>query len=676
MNISMNKVVISVCALGLAIAAASASAAPVTVRPLSATDQRPSVGHMDSTQIRHELIPGAENAIDDRGLKIAISENLPRGAGEVLRNSIWMAASVAGRTLGDPMADRTINLDVKGAVDGPSAGGLYTVGMIAALRGDQIMTNATMTGTILPDGGIGDVGGVKQKLEAASKGGMAKVVLPSASRITYDPDSGELVDIAEYGEKLGLSIVFVDDLDKAYYELTGNLLFPPSTEPAFRGDVLLPREMMDVIRARTLRRFHDVSKALTEYRENPGHDALKNYTEPEQYALSGAIDRGSAAAETGWLRGLSMAQDGEWVAAYSKLTEALVAANALIAWRNSHYAILTEEQSSAIINTNLDVIVRQKSAVPESRNPVDSAMMNARANSDYLDMIVPVAIHQTISEGLAGAQKALGERPPPNILQKLFVSDTEAADVDIALLCNNADLTHQAYLYRATAEIIAKADPKAEQVDPDFLTPALAFRSAEPERTTRPLNQEKTELWTQFAQIRYSSMRDTLGDLIANMDEETQTSLSYDPLIRRALMLEELFGANDAEQGTTESDTQVAAQPSAKDFFERALMMTREETEMAAYLLRVELGQQGGDSGRSPLLRGGSLLRLLVRSSNNARRAIERAQRSGYDVIGPRHDFMMARGLSQGDVDDQFKALRLFWQSTAACQLVEVCTQP
>lgn len=676
MKISMNNVVCSVCALGLAMTAGSASAAAVTVRPLSATDQRPSVGQMHSTQIRHELVPSAEKAIDERGLKIAISENLPRGAGEVLRNSVWMAASVAGRTLGDPMADRTINLDVKGAVDGPSAGALYTVGMIAALRGDQIMTNATMTGTILPDGGIGDVGGIKQKLEAASKGGMSKVVLPSVSRITFDLDSGELVDVAEFGEKLGLSIVFVDDLDRAYYELTGNLLFPPSTEPAFRGDVLLPREMMDVIRARTLRRFHDVSKALTEYRENPGHDAITKYSESEQYALSGAIDSGAATAETGLLRGLSLAQDGEWVAAYSKLTEALVAANALIAWRNARYAIMPEEQYGAMIKTNLDIIVRQKSAVPESRNPVDSAIMNARANSDYLDIIVPVAIHGTISDGLANAKQALGERPPPNMLQKLFVPDTEAANVDIALICNNADFTHQAYLYRASAEMLAKADPKTEQVDPDFLTPALAFRSTDPPRTVRPLNQEKTELWAQFAQIRYSSMRDTLADLIATMDEETQTSLPYDPLIRRALMREELSEPTGDEQGETEGEMAIATQPSAKDLFEQALMMTREETEMAAYLLRVELGQQGGEIGRSPLLRGGSLLRLLVRSSNNARRAIERAQRSGYDVIGPRHDFMMARGLSQGDVDDQFKALRLFWQATAVCQLVEVCTQP
>jgi uncharacterized protein len=56
-------------------------------------------------------------------------------------------------------------------VGGPSAGALFAIGFTALFLNTTLSSNVTMTGMINPDGTIGPVGGLKEKLEASSKAG-------------------------------------------------------------------------------------------------------------------------------------------------------------------------------------------------------------------------------------------------------------------------------------------------------------------------------------------------------------------------------------------------------------------------------------------------------------------------------------------------------------------------
>ena len=66
-------------------------------------------------------------------------------------------------------------------VGGPSAGAASTVLTIAELEGYKIGDNKSITGTINSGGFIGNVGGIKEKIDAASKNGIKTVVIPKGS---------------------------------------------------------------------------------------------------------------------------------------------------------------------------------------------------------------------------------------------------------------------------------------------------------------------------------------------------------------------------------------------------------------------------------------------------------------------------------------------------------------
>ena len=118
-------------------------------------------------------------------------------------------------------------------VGGPSAGAVMTIATIAALENLTLRKDVFMTGMIYPDGSIGPVGGIPYKLEAAAKNGAKIFLIPKGQRIsqiqkTVERKQGpfviintktETVDLVEYGKKLGVDVVEVDNINQAlnYY---------------------------------------------------------------------------------------------------------------------------------------------------------------------------------------------------------------------------------------------------------------------------------------------------------------------------------------------------------------------------------------------------------------------------------------------------------------------------
>ena len=120
--------------------------------------------------------------------------------GEVMRESArtalsWLRAN-AGRYGLDPAFHRNsdVHLHVHSgevAKEGASAGVTLAVALASAFTGRVVRGDLAMTGEITLSGQVLPVGGIKEKVLAAYRYGVARVVLPQQNRKQVDEDLGD-----------------------------------------------------------------------------------------------------------------------------------------------------------------------------------------------------------------------------------------------------------------------------------------------------------------------------------------------------------------------------------------------------------------------------------------------------------------------------------------------------
>jgi hypothetical protein len=184
---------------------------------------------------------------DDSDLRVGFFESEVGGTGAQWQAAGWMSVITSSLLLGQDPSHYEFSFDTGGRIDGPSAGALMTSAVLAAYLGDTINPDVTMTGTINPDGTIGPVGGIPNKLEGAQAAGKKVVLVPGGQRYDVDEASGDSVDLVETGQKLGITVKLVPDIFAAYKELTGKDLPQPESGP--KPD--LPQAAFDKYRAGT-----------------------------------------------------------------------------------------------------------------------------------------------------------------------------------------------------------------------------------------------------------------------------------------------------------------------------------------------------------------------------------------------------------------------------------------
>ncbi len=144
------------------------------------------------TQAGGTMLP-VETILFDGDETLLLTGNL----GDVMKESARTAVShirARARDFGlDPecFKGKTIHIHVpEGAIpkDGPSAGITLAASLYSAASGRSVRSSTAMTGEITLTGDIVPVGGVREKLLAASRNGIAAVLLPEGNR----PDSGDL----------------------------------------------------------------------------------------------------------------------------------------------------------------------------------------------------------------------------------------------------------------------------------------------------------------------------------------------------------------------------------------------------------------------------------------------------------------------------------------------------
>lgn len=162
---------------------------------------------------------------DKTGVVLTLGVTInPNGKGRILEDthqlkgfdfqlSHHLAVTVASKLTGVPLDDDGVG--IKGvdilfevsapaeesveisAIDGPSAGAAATLAVIAAIENSSLRTNAVITGTIMEDGSIGQIGGlyvvedqngglhVLGKPAAAHEAGMKFLLVPKGQPVEY-----------------------------------------------------------------------------------------------------------------------------------------------------------------------------------------------------------------------------------------------------------------------------------------------------------------------------------------------------------------------------------------------------------------------------------------------------------------------------------------------------------
>lgn len=181
------------------------------------------------------IVMGVEGNDYDR-LRVGIFEEVAGGTSHMLRAAVWMAAIVASQIAASDLFDYTIYFDFPGTADGPSAGAIKTAALLSVWLGHELSPDVVMTGTINPDGTIGNVGGVPFKIEAAAEAGKSLVLIPKGNAVSMSSE-GDLIDNVEHGRSLGIEVRTVGNIYEAYPFLVGQSL-PRLTDKVGSGSPL------------------------------------------------------------------------------------------------------------------------------------------------------------------------------------------------------------------------------------------------------------------------------------------------------------------------------------------------------------------------------------------------------------------------------------------------------
>lgn len=155
-------------------------------------------------------------AVDQEGNGVTTTLNVQivRGSGKTLtnvdkltfwtdtQNSIRTAKSVAEQITNQNLNNYdfiyTINANAT-TIEGPSAGAALTIATIAAIENKTLNSTVMITGTINPDGTIGQVGGIVEKAIAAKEIGAELFLVPGGQ------STQTLYNSQRYCNKVGIS---------------------------------------------------------------------------------------------------------------------------------------------------------------------------------------------------------------------------------------------------------------------------------------------------------------------------------------------------------------------------------------------------------------------------------------------------------------------------------------
>ncbi len=148
---------------------------------------------------------------DGRGPEILGDSNLMLGSAL----SFQTAVAVATKAVGYDPRYLTVRILVPTRLDGPSAGGIFAVGVAAALLGDSIRPDICMSGTIESDEEIQAVGRLVDKMNGCRELRKTTMIVPDALDNSH---------LSFSGAERSIQVIEVHTLAEAYSAATGQAL--------------------------------------------------------------------------------------------------------------------------------------------------------------------------------------------------------------------------------------------------------------------------------------------------------------------------------------------------------------------------------------------------------------------------------------------------------------------
>jgi len=193
------------------------------MKPLPFSDASLALPILGIGQTRPGSITGSWNGLvarltvgykaDGMGPEILHDSNLQ----PVSMQSFLMAVAVAARAVEYDPRYLTVRLLVPTPMDGPSAGGIFAVGIASALLGDPIRQDICMSGTIEPDFEIKPVGRLVDKMNACRDLRKTTMIVP---------DRLDNSHLNFTGAEKAIQVIEVHTFAEAYSAATGQVLRP------------------------------------------------------------------------------------------------------------------------------------------------------------------------------------------------------------------------------------------------------------------------------------------------------------------------------------------------------------------------------------------------------------------------------------------------------------------
>jgi hypothetical protein len=391
----------------------------VTIHPLFVRTG----GGTASGGVGQEVLTAAP--VDDGSLRVDFSEDEVAGLGDQSRAASWSAVTVATLLTGAPLEGR-YSFEITGQIDGPSAGALKTVGVLSLMRGDTLADDMTMTGTINPDGTVGPVGGIPQKIQGAAEAGFTTVLIPAGQRNSESEADGSLIDVVDEGKRLGVEVREVRDVYEAYQAFTGEAL--PRLPDA--SSVSLDEKAYARLKAKA-------DAALARFSEASGRFGGLDPTVQELLNQTGLPDEAVAAAQ----RAQNLEVQGLQAGAFQSASQAAVLANATVATADAVQVLLTQgpdaffsqvSSSKAVEGEVMALLDQLKTDEPATVSDA-SALMLAYANAfDALSSSQFAANQITTLQNAVSNGQITTDDAIPQLLVPLVYYELSGGVVDLA----------------------------------------------------------------------------------------------------------------------------------------------------------------------------------------------------------------------------------------------------
>jgi predicted S18 family serine protease len=391
-------------------------------------------------------------------MKVSFAETEVSGIGPSLSASGWTGVALASLLLGIDPRQYEFKFEPQGGhVDGNSSSGLYTVGVLAAILGEEIDPDTAMTGGINPDGTIGPVGGIPHKIRGAAEAGKKAVIIPAMQRFDTDLNTSESVDLVELGTSLDLEVKPVSTVYEAYEILTGSEL----PQPSATGTPQLPANAFAKLKAAAIEWLSRFEAALERLMALP--DTL-GFEEP----IFAANDY-AAAANSALEQGLAAVAYERAATAASLAEGALQAVTLAQAYVNSGIeGLAAEAQALGAVETRLAATLQRLESEPPRSATDLLALTDAYSNAaiafglasdagtlvqllqetemtedEALGLILNIATDYTDADFYLDAAEnnlvygfGFGQSPPPEPEVVTAIAETvrRAADANLALI--------------------------------------------------------------------------------------------------------------------------------------------------------------------------------------------------------------------------------------------------